>query len=273
MDEQQEPRPSPKPEPKISFVLGVIGLIVFVVFDILSIIPGAADILDIPDTLIILVGWISGLGTLFTLTEGIIAFLKLFPLVQEFPLWTIAWCVVWYIESHPSKLTTAVELAVDLKGGKAGAAKDAAGAEKTLESGAKLETTREIPGEGAEVQGTGGGRPKTEGGVAGGEEGGEEQIGGEGQGRRRTAEEGGGEETGEGQGEGGEAGNAERNRELELGLGEPKTAFEEAEETFQKTPEASSGAKEEESPSNVVSMRRKPSGPAQEHEGSIDKAA
>jgi hypothetical protein len=97
------------PQPKISLGVGIIGTIIAILFDILSFIPIAGDIEEVPIGVILLLNFIGGVGNTVLLVQGIVMVAKVIPGVQELPLWTPAWLFMWYLENHPSSLTTAVE--------------------------------------------------------------------------------------------------------------------------------------------------------------------
>jgi hypothetical protein len=139
MDEEQDVQ---QPEPKISFVVGLLGLIIALFFDALSLIPFVGDIEEAPAAVIFILNIISGMGTTVLATQGIAMVLKAIPLLQELPLWTVAWVATWYLENHPSKLTSALETVASV----AAVAEGSAGAATTETTAAGVTAAEEAGG-------------------------------------------------------------------------------------------------------------------------------
>ncbi len=141
------------PEPKISLVVGVLGVIIAIVLDVIGLIPFVDDVEELPAGMVLILSSIFGLSNVVLMVQAVAMVLKAIPIIQEVPFWTIAWCVTWYIEAHPSKLTAIAERAASVAGavegnvggleeaGAAGAA-EAAGAAKTA-AGAAAGTAAE----------------------------------------------------------------------------------------------------------------------------------
>lgn len=127
MDEELEVQAA-EPEEKISFVVGILGTIIAVTLDLLSLIPFVGDIEEVPAGVILFLNIISGMGTTVLAAQGTAMLLKAIPVVQELPLWTIAWGMTWYMENHPSRLTAAIETVGKLEALAEGGAANEAGA-------------------------------------------------------------------------------------------------------------------------------------------------
>lgn len=172
MDEAQEP--------KISGVVGIIGTTVAVVLDLIGLIPGADDVEAVPVVAIIVLNKVSGMGDTVLLVQGGVTILKLIPVVQEFPLWTLAWLATWYMENHPLELTEKIEeaakVAATIEGEGGGAGTAAAEAGEAAEAGG-VATEAGGAAEAGEAEVTG---VETTPEIESVEEGGEE-VGGEGE--------------------------------------------------------------------------------------------
>src|SRR5581483_6442719 len=79
-------------------------------------VPFVGDIESVPATIIIILNLMFGMGGPVLIVQGILTFLKLIPVIQEIPLWTIGWIVTWRIETHPSELGTLLEQGAQLAG-------------------------------------------------------------------------------------------------------------------------------------------------------------
>lgn len=107
MDEENELEDEEEQEPPISLVVGLLATIVFIILDLVSLIPGVGDIEDIPGVLVFIVSFVSDVGATILTTQALVVVIKLFPISQEFPAWTLGWFVVWYSANHPKSLVSA----------------------------------------------------------------------------------------------------------------------------------------------------------------------
>ncbi len=144
MDEDQA-----QPEPKISIVVGILGTTIAVFLDLLSLVPFVGDVEEIPAGMILIANVIFGMGSVVLITQGVVMLLKAIPVVQEFPLWTPAWLFIWFIENHPSELTSKVDRAAAIAGALEGEVGGVEGA--AAEGAATVAETAETAAQAAEV--------------------------------------------------------------------------------------------------------------------------
>ncbi|HVM77309.1 MAG TPA: hypothetical protein VMU07_04110 [Candidatus Paceibacterota bacterium] len=111
MDEAQAGQPK-----KMSLIVGILGLVTCVIMDILSLIPGVGDIEGVPGGMVFILSIIFKAGTVIVITDAVVTLLKLIPVVQEFPLWTLAWCFAWFAYNHPNRFTRRIEQAAEIAG-------------------------------------------------------------------------------------------------------------------------------------------------------------
>lgn len=123
-----------KPEPKISNTEALLIGLGIVVLDLIDIIPLAGDITDGPALLVNYYLYSKGVNGLWFVIAEV---LDLIPGPQELPTRTVAWCILLWLDRHPSAATALAEQAGEMAEGKAGAKAEAGALEKGAEGATK----------------------------------------------------------------------------------------------------------------------------------------
>ena len=103
MDEEpQEQEEEERERVKISLPIILFGFVAFPIMDVIGDVPGADYIEEIPAWIAFFFQWMFGFEDVVLILQGLVNVVKLIPILQILPFWTLGWGLTCWIQNSDS---------------------------------------------------------------------------------------------------------------------------------------------------------------------------